>query len=127
VSLIEAVAGAAIVSIVAVIALAATISSARVATSPVARDETLAAARNAIVEARAAAAYDDGAVAAILAAQPSSWTEPSGTRFESTIEDGALLVRATSTGATARVRYPVVREALPQGTIVDLTGRPLGP
>ena len=114
-------------SLVAVVALAAVISSARVATAPVVRDQTLAAARNAIVAARAAAAYDDGAVAAILAGQASAWAGAGGARFESAIEDGALLVRATIAGETARVRYPVVREAIPQGTIVDLAGRPVGP
>jgi hypothetical protein len=119
VNLLEAVAGVAILGVVATGALAATAGSARVSVTPVDRDRSTLAARNAFVEARAAAAYDDNAVAAILASQPASWTS-GGIRLESAIVNGVLTLTATSNDERAQMQYAPLREAIPQGSILTL-------
>lgn len=125
-SLIEGIAGVGILSIAAAAALAATLASSRVVNSPPSRDHALVAARNAAVEARAVAAYDASAAAAILAAPAASWTA-NGVSLQSSIEGQTLVLVAQLVSETASVRYPVTREALPQGAIVDTAGNLLAP
>ena len=125
-SLLEGIAGIGILSIAAAAALAATLASSRVVNSPPPRDHALVAAHNAAVEARAVAAYDASAAAAILAAPPASWSA-NGATLQSSVDAGTLVLVATQGNETARVRFPVTREALPQGAIVDMSGNILPP
>jgi Tfp pilus assembly protein PilV len=125
-SLIETAIAVAILAVVAAIALGALMATVRTQTAPLARDQSLTIARNAIVEARAAAAFDANAVQAILSEPGTTWTS-GPVRLTSTIEAGALVVSAASGTTTVQMRYPVVRESLPQGAIVDLHGNPIGP
>ena len=125
-SLIETIAGVAIVSLTVAAALGATLVGARVAGTPVARDLALLSARNAAVEARAAAAYDPAAASAMLGAPAAAW-RAGGVQLTSAVDGGAIVITATSGAQSVSVRYPVVQEALPQGTIVDLDGNAVSP
>jgi len=126
VSVLEAVIGTGLILLAAGAALAATSASARVVNVPPSRDHVLVAAHNAAVEARALAAYDASAAAAILAAPPATWSNGDVT-MHSSIDGQTLVLVATSGAQNATVRYPVSREALPQGAIVDTSGNILVP
>jgi len=126
VSVLEAVIGTGLILLAAGAALAATSASARVVNVPPSRDHVLVAAHNAAVEARALAAYDASAAAAILAAPPATWSNGDVT-MHSSIDGQTLVLVATSGAQDATVRYPVSREALPQGAIVDTSGNILVP
>ncbi|MGH7659730.1 MAG: hypothetical protein ACRENA_02285 [Vulcanimicrobiaceae bacterium] len=123
-SLLEGVAAAAIVVVAAIGAFGATLAGSHVVAAPAARDAALVAARNAAVDARAASAYDASAAAAILSAPGVSWTAGSIT-LRSSVDAQMLSIVATSGTESAGVNYPVAREALPQGTIVDMSGNVL--
>ena len=125
-SVLEAVIGTGLILLAAGAALAATSASARVVNVPPSRDHVLVAAHNAAVEARALAAYDASAAAAILAAPPATWSNGDVT-MHSSIDGQTLVLVATSGAQDATVRYPVSREALPQGAIVDTSGNILVP
>ena len=125
-SLLEVTAGIAIVALALVGAFGAMLGGAGVVTAPAVRDQTLLATRNAVIEARAAAAFDPAAASAILAGRRRSWTN-AGVHLSAGVEAGALIVVGSSGSETLSMRYPVVRESLPQGTIVDLSGNPIGP
>lgn len=120
-SLLEGIAASAVVAVAAIAALGATLAGSHVVVAPQARDAALVAARNAAVEARAASAYDASAAAAILSAPAATWTSGSITLHTSA---GAQMLSIVATSGTenAGVAYPVVREALPQGAIVDTSG-----
>ena len=120
-TLLEGIAGIAILTVAVGAALSATLASVKAVNYPPARDLALVTARNAAVEARAVAAYDASAAAAILAAPAASWTA-SGVEMHSAIEGKTLVVVATSGAQSATVRYDVAREGLPQGAIVDTAG-----
>jgi len=126
VTVLEGVIAIALTAIAAGAALSATLASVRVVNVPPSRDQVLVAAHNAAAEARALAAYDASAAAAILAAPPVTWTNGSVT-LHSTVDGQTLVVVATSGTQNATVRYPVSREALPQGAIVDTSGNILVP
>ena len=85
------------------------------------RDQVLLAARNAAVEARAAAAYDAGAASAILAAPSASWSS-NGVQLRSSALGGTLSLVAIGGTEKASIAYPVAREGLPQGAIIDTSG-----
>ena len=125
-SVLEAVIGIGLTLLVAGAALAATLASSRVVNLPPSRDHVLVAAHNAAVEARALAAYDARAATAILAAPPATWSDGSIT-LHSSVDGQTLVLVATSGAQNATVRYPVSREALPQGAIVDTSGNILAP
>ena len=125
-TILEGVIGIGLTAIVAGAALSATLASSRVTSVPPDRDQVLVAAHNAAVEARALAAYDASAAAAILAAPPATWSEGTVT-MHSSVEGQTLVLVATSGAQSATVRYPVSREALPQGAIVDTSGNILVP
>ena len=125
-SLIEGIAGIAILSLAAVAAMSAAFAGAHVAASPAIRDRVLAAASNAAVEARAAAAYDPAAAAAILAAPGATWTS-GGVTLQSSVQGQTLTIVATSGNERAGIGYTVAAEALPQGAIVDTTGNLITP
>jgi Tfp pilus assembly protein PilV len=126
VTLLEGVVSVCILVLAATGILGATIASSRVAAQPSTRDQVLVAARNAAVEARAVAAYDANAAAAILAAPAASWTS-GGVTLQSSTDGQTLVLVATMGSQSASVRYPVSREALPQGAIVDQSGTILVP
>jgi hypothetical protein len=126
VSLLEVLGGVGILSLTATAMLASVLGAARVASGPAARDRAFLAARNAVVEARAAAAYDANASAAILAAAPASWTA-NGIAFESSSANQTLFLSASAGTEKSSVAYSIVREALPQGAIVDTSGNLLTP
>lgn len=125
-SLLEGIAASAIVAVAAIAALAATLAGSHVAAAPAMRDAALVSARNAAVEARAASAYDASAAAAILAAPAETWTS-GGITLRSSAGAQTLSIVATSGAESASVTYPIVREALPQGAIVDASGHVVGP
>ena len=125
-SVLESIIGIGIMAVAAGAALSATLASSRVTNVPPSRDHVLVAARNAAVEARALAAYDASAAAAILAAPPATWSEGDVT-LHTTVDGQTLILVATSGAQNATVRYPVSREALPQGAIVDTSGNILVP
>ena len=120
-SLLEGIAASAVVAVAAIAALAAALAGSHVVAAPAMRDAALVAARNAAVEARAASAYDASAAAAILAAPAVTWTSGSIT-LRSSAGAQTLAIVATSGAESASVTYPVVRETLPQGAIVDASG-----
>jgi hypothetical protein len=126
VTLLEGICGVGILTIATGAALSATLASVRVVNSPPARDLALVAAHNAAVEARAVAAYDANAAAAILAAPPASWSE-NGVGMRSSIEGQTLVVVASAGTESATARYNVTREGLPQGAIVDANGNIVSP
>ena len=125
-TLLEGIAGAALLAIAAGGALEATLTSTRVVDSPPLRDRALLAARNAAVEARAVAAYDASAAAAILSAPSATWNT-GGVTLRSSIEGQTLVVVATSGTQSATQRYSVAREALPEGSIIDVAGHVVSP
>ena len=125
-SLLETIVVAALLSVATAAILGAFLGSARVVATPVVRDATLAVARNAAAEARAATAYDPAAADAILHAAPATWNS-GATQFSSTAENGALLLAAQSANETVRLRVSVAPEALPQGAIVDTNGNLVRP
>lgn len=125
-TILEGVIGIGLTAIAAGAALSATLASSRVTSVPPSRDHVLVAAHNAAVEARALAAYDASAAAAILSAPPATWSDGTVT-MRSTIDGQTLVLVATSGTQNATVRYPVSREALPQGAIVDTSGNILVP
>lgn len=126
-SLLEVVGGGAIVALALVSAFGAVLAGAGEISAPASRDRTLLATRNALIEARAAAAYDAAAASAILAGRPQSWAPLPGVQLSSDTESGALVFTANAGNATVQMRYPVVRETLPQGAIVDAHGNPVTP
>jgi len=126
VSVLEGLIAIGLTAIAAGAALSATLASARVVNVPPSRDQVLVAAHNAAVEARALAAYDASAAAAILAAPPATWNDGKVT-LQSSVDGQTLIVVATLGNQRATVRYPVSREALPQGAIVDTSGNILVP
>jgi len=126
VTILEGVIGTALTALAAAAALAASLAASRVVNVPPSRDHVLVAAHNAAVEARALVAYDASAAAAILAAPPATWSDGAVT-LNSSIDGQTLVVVATSGAQNATVRYPVSREALPQGAIVDTSGNILVP
>lgn len=125
-SVLEGVIGIGLTLLAAGAALAATLAASRVVNVPPSRDHVLVAAHNAAVEARALAAYDASAAAAILSAPPATWSDGSVT-LHSSIDGQTLVLVANSGAQNATVRYPVSREALPQGAIVDTSGNILVP
>ena len=125
-SLVEVVAGGAIVALALFAAFGAMLGGAAEVATPDSREGTLLATRNALTEARAAAAYDAAAASAILAGGPQSWAL-AGIQLSTSTESGALVLTGSAGNETVRMRYPVVRETLPQGTIVDLHGNPVAP
>ena len=125
-TILEGVAAIGLTGIAAGAALSATLASSRIVSIPPNRDHALVAAHNAAVEARALAAYDASAAAAILASAPASWTVD-GVSLQSSVTGQELTVTARSGTQSATVRYPVAREALPQGAIVDTSGNILVP
>ncbi len=125
-TILEGVIGTALTALAAGAALAATLAASRVVNVPPSRDHVLVAAHNAAVEARALVAYDASAAAAILAAPPATWSDGAVT-LKSSVDGQALVLVATSGAQNATVRYPVSREALPQGAIVDTSGNILFP
>jgi hypothetical protein len=126
VTILEGVIGTSLTLLVAGAALTATLAASRVVNVPPSRDHVLVAAHNAAVEARALAAYDASAAAAILSAPPATWSDGDVTLHSSV--DGQTLVLVAATGAqNATVRYPVSRETLPQGAIIDTSGNILVP
>jgi len=127
-SLIETTIAVAILAVVAGAVVTALGTTSRTTTAPFARDQTLALARNALVEARAAAAFDPGAVQAILGSPGAQW-KTGNAQLTTTIDGGALVLTVTpAAGAgTVQMRYPVASESLPQGAIVDLHGNVIGP
>ncbi len=125
-SLLEGIAASAIVVLAAAASLGATFAGSHVLAAPAARDATLVAARNAAVEARAASAYDAGAAAAIIAAPPTTWTW-GGMTLRSSVEAQTLAIVATNGTQSTSIAYPVIREAVPQGAIVDTSGNVVVP
>ena len=125
-TILEGVVGITITGIAVAALLGATLASSRVVNVPPSRDHVLVAARNAAVEARALAAYDAGAAAAILAAPSAAWNA-GGVALRSSVEDQTLVIVAGAGSQGASVRYPVASEALPQGAIVDTAGTILVP
>jgi type II secretory pathway pseudopilin PulG len=121
VNLLEGIIGIAILSLTAAAGLAALLGGSRAVVAPQNRDQVLVAARNAAVEARAAAAYDAAAGSAILAAPPAAWTV-NGIALQSSIDGQSLVVAASAGNQTASARYPVTREAVPEGAIVNASG-----
>jgi hypothetical protein len=126
VTILEGVVGIGLTGIAATALLSATLASSRVVNVPPSRDHVLVAARNAAVEARALAAYDASAAAAILAAPPATWST-NGITLQSSVSGQTLVIVASSGPQSASVRYSVAREALPQGAIVDTSGNVLVP
>lgn len=126
-SLLEGIAGIGLFSIAAAALLAATLASTHAVNDPPSRDYALVAAHNAAVEARAVAAYDASAAAAILAAPAAAWTTANGVTLQSSVDGQTLILIATAANESATVRYPVTREALPQGAIVDTSGNAIVP
>ena len=125
-SLLEGIAGVAILALAAVAAAGAMLAGSHAAAAPAPRDRALLAARNAAVEARAASSYDDAAAAAILSAPPSSWSVE-GVALRSSVAGTALLISAADGSAQATVTYRAAREAIPQGAILDGQGDFLAP
>ena len=125
-SLVEVIAGVAIVALGLVAAFGAVLGGTGAVTAPAVRDQTLLATRNAVTEARAAAAFDNAAASAILSGPRQSWAPLSGLQLSTSIDSGALVLVGSDGSETVRMRYPVVRETLPQGAIVDLHGNPAG-
>lgn len=125
-SLLEGIAASAILAIAALAALGATLAGSHVVAAPAMRDAALVAARNAAVEARAASAYDASAAAAILAAPAATWTAGNIT-LRSSAEAQALAIVASSGAENAGIVYPILREALPQGSIVNTSGNFVAP
>lgn len=125
-SILEGVIGIGLTLLAAGAALSAMLASSRVVNLPPSRDHVLVAAHNAAVEARALAVYDASAAAAILAAPPATWSDGTVT-LHSSVDGQTLVLVATSGTQNATARYPVSREAFPQGSIVDTSGNILIP
>lgn len=125
-SLLEGIAAIGILALSGFAALGATIAGSHVVLTPAARDAVLIAAGNAAVEARAAAAYDAGAAAAILTAPPAAWTT-NGITLQTSTTDQTLFVVAAEGTERASIASPIVREALPQGAVVDTSGNLIAP
>jgi hypothetical protein len=126
VTILEGVVGITITGIAVAALLGATLASSRIVNVPPSRDHVLVAARNAAVEARALAAYDASAAAAILAAPSAVWND-GGIALHASVAGQTLVIVAASGSQSASVRYPVASEALPQGAIVDTAGNVLVP
>lgn len=125
-SLLEGIAATVILMLASVAAAGAMLAGAHAVAAPATRDQTLIAARNAAVEARAVSAYDAGATTAILAAPPSSWIVD-GVALQSASAGTSLVISAAEGTQRATVTYRVAQEALPQGAIVDSGGNLLVP
>lgn len=123
-SLIETLIGTAVLLVVGGVALQALSAGAHVQTAEVPRETVMLAARNLAVDARAALAFDAGAGAAATAAGAQTWAGAGNLRFAAAGSGGVLDLSATGGPYVARIRWPIVREALPQGACVDAAGRP---
>jgi|GEM_PF-5112814 len=95
------------------------------------RDAALRIARNALVRARAATAYDAAAVAALSSAPAASWTLPvrdprtgsaSTARISTSASGGSLTVTVALDGETVALSEPLRVEAPAPNAVLDPAG-----
>ena len=130
-SLVESLVTLGVVSLVTFAVVPALHASAVTPRSAERRDAALRVARNVLVRVRAATAYDAGAVAAIAAAPPATWTasveDPrGGAALSATVStssaSGILSVSVALAGERVSLTAPLRVQAPPPGAVLNPSG-----